>query len=172
MRIGNSLLVLFLMLAAVTGCQHDPYAGWFVEKDVPEAILIGTYHVTAETIKHFSGQDIRRIPGGRLPINKDARTVLEKDHRMSLTNIPIDLGDRELCILNGEGTWRVRKYQRTSVYLTLASRGSVRACPEGEFAFELFDDSASPFHSQAKYPLLHLTIGDPDSGDALQFEKD
>lgn len=40
------------------------------------------------------------------------------------------------------------------------------------FDLELFDDSVLHPRARTKYPLLHLTIGDPDSGDTLQFEKD
>ena len=171
MKICSYLLILFSMLATVTGCQHDPYADWFVEKDVPEATLIGSYRVTQETIQHFSGLEMRLMPGGRFPIHQEARIVLKEDHQAVLADIPIDLIER-VCILNGEGTWKVKKYERTAVYIVVASRGREPACPEGEYVLALFDDSASPFHSHANYPLLHLTIGDPDSGDAVQFEKD
>jgi hypothetical protein len=43
-----SLLILFAALTAI-GCQHDPYADWFVKQDVPESSLLGTLR----RIKHM-----------------------------------------------------------------------------------------------------------------------
>jgi hypothetical protein len=129
---------------ALCGCQHDPYADWFVTKDVPANTLIGSYHVTEGTLRHFTAAKLPFVDGGRLPIS------------------------------------RVTKHQEyTAVDVTLPHvGGSGSRCPEGDFGFdlELFDDSAvrslSRDRSPTRHPLLHLTIGDPDSGDALQFERD
>ena len=138
--------------------------------------MLGTYHVTKETFEHFASAKTLSIPGGRLSLTHDARIELATGHKIALRQIPIDLGETLFCILSGEGTWKVDKHQEYSaVFVTLANlQPSAKGCPRGEFGFdlELFDDSSLQFHSKTKYPLLHLTIGDPDSGDALQFEKD
>jgi len=168
-------MILFAALTAI-GCQHDPYADWFVKKDVPESSLLGTYHVTQETLEYFANHDMRFIPGGRLPVKRETRIELAPSHKILLQQMPIDLGEAPFCILSGRGTWKVDKHQDYSaVFVTLSTRQpSANGCPKGEFALvlELFDDSMLRRHSSTKYPLLHLTIGDPDSGNALQFEKD
>ena len=178
MKIGYKQLfpLVMLVMLTITGCQHDPYADWFVTKDVAGNVLAGSYHVTPETIERFSNKEMPFIPGGRLPISREARIVLNSNHKVSLANIPIDWVKPALCILNGNGDWKVDKREDyTIVFVTLtAAYASPAGCPNGQFGFalELFDDSALHPRSRTKYPLLHLTIGDPDSGDALQFEKD
>ena len=177
MRMGSKLAITLIVLLAfvVTGCQFDPYADWFVKKDVPEERLVGHYRVTDETIQHFATSKVPGIPDGRLTIAREARINLEKNHKISVAHVPLDWS-QTVCTLDGQGTWNVGKHQdftAISVRLVLTQLSSP-VCPKGEFGFdlELFDDSALHPHSKTKYPLLHLTIGDPDSGDAVQFEKD
>ncbi len=177
MKIGSRPLfvLLLLMMLAVAGCQYDPYADWFVKKDVPESALVGSYYVTDETMEFFSTRDMAFMPGHRLPITRHAKIVLDKDHKMSLSRIPIDLGEPPLCVLDGEGTWDVMRTAYTRISMSLSNaKPSAPGCPAGKFGFqlELFDDSKLHAHSNTKYPLLHLTIGDPDSGDAVHFERD
>jgi hypothetical protein len=175
----NSSKALHVLLAfaitAVVGCQFDPYADWFVKKNVAEDRLVGHYRVTNETIQHFATTKVPGVPDGRLTIAREAQIDLEKNHKISVAHVPIDWAGRE-CIMEGHGIWSVGKHQdftAVSVKLIL-TKPSSPVCPKGEFGFdlELFDDSMLHAHSNTKYPLLHLTIGDPDMGDAVQFEKD
>ena len=165
-----------IAVSALCGCQFNPYADWFVTKDVTEKQLVGSYHVTDETVKHCATTEMPFLDGRHLPLSRDARITLTSDHKISVSQVPIDLGGPRACMLTASGTWKVSKHQEyTSVHINLAHpQASAPGCPEGEFGFdlELFDDSALPKHSATRYPLLHLTIGDPDSGDALQFERD
>jgi hypothetical protein len=171
---GSKALFVLLLLVTLAGCQHNPYADWFVKKDVPESALVGSYHVTDETVEFFSTRDMAFMPRHRLPITRQAKIVLDKDHKMSLSRIPIDLGEPPLCILDGEGTWDVMRTANTWISISISnSKPSGPGCPAGKVGLqlELFDDSKLHVHSNTKYPLLHLIIGDPDSGDAVQFEK-
>ncbi len=114
-------------------------------------------------------------------VSRDAKIVLTSDHKISVSQVPIDWwsdgAKHYACVIDADGTWRIAKHQEFTVVRAvlenlqpLAQQG----CPDRNFGLdlELFDDSITPWHSAAKYPLLHLTIGDPDSGEALQFEKD
>ena len=77
-------------------------------------------------------------------------------------------------MLNGAGNWKlVRSNNFMALQVIKEALAPQSGCPTGEFGFELhlFDDSLMHFRSHRKYPFLNLTIGDPDSGDALQFER-
>lgn len=179
MQMGKKLSWCFAAVLFLCGCQHDPYADWFVTKSIPDNTLLGSYHITAETLEHFARADLPSLQGHRLPLSRDAKIVLAADHKISVSQVAIDWLDAQrhhVCVLNSTGTWKVAKHQEfTAVNVTLEHLQSPgQGCPDRGLGFglELFDDSIMPWHSAAKYPLLHLSIGDPDSGDALQFEKD
>ena len=169
---------MLISITLLLGCQHDPYADWFVKKQVSDEAILGTYRVTDDTVTHFATTKITFLPGGKLPVGPDAKIVLTGDHKIYFSAVPWDALSGQVCVLSGAGAWRLaRKDEFASLQVSLDENHAGRkspGCPDRAFGFyiNLLDDSLLPWHSHGKYPLLHLSIGDPDSGDALQFQRE
>lgn len=174
----SSWLFLLIAICLLSGCQHDPYADWFVKKQVSDEAILGTYVVTDDTLEHFATTKIPALHGKALSVGREAKIVLTGDHKIYLSSIPDwDAFNGQVCVLSGDGVWELAKNDDfTIVQVCLGKNyagGKMPGCPDGEFGFQLnlFDDSLLHWRSHRKYPVLHLTVGDPDSGDALQFQR-
>jgi hypothetical protein len=78
---------IYCNVCLLVGCQNDPYADWFVKKQVSDEAITGTYVVTNDTVEHFATAKIP--PHGKiLPVSRDAKIVLTGDHKIYLSSIP------------------------------------------------------------------------------------
>jgi hypothetical protein len=82
--------------------------------------------------------------------------------------VPEEL-DGSLCSITGRGSWRLGKNDKIIVVRAqIADEEQDRRCKDtftANFGMELFLYGAKPPYR------LHVTIGDPDSGNAVQFER-
>ena len=165
MRIAPPLLrrsLLYLPLVLLLGCQHDPWANRFATAQPSEKEVAGTYAVDAASLK-------RRInlpmTNSVLPIDASARIVLSNDHTAAFVNVPEDYQGAKPCSVTGRGSWTLGKNGSFSVVKARISNEETNSPCEGDFGYELMlYGKKSPYK-------LHVTIGDPDHGYAVQFEK-
>jgi len=160
MRIGS---VCWLLV----GCQYDPWAGRFLKNQPAEGVLVGTYKVDSDTLA-------RRISIPRitktLSISRDAEIVLSADHTAQFLYVPeIDTKNAiKTCVITGAGSWRLDRnddYAVVNVKIQQEDyRRSVDGCEPTYYGQLMLYGKRPPYK-------LHITIGDPDSGDAVQFEK-
>jgi hypothetical protein len=163
----NHRRVLCAVLTVVTlvGCQYDPWAGRFLTRQPAEQNVVGYYAVDQASLLRTI-----KLPRTESPIkiNPTARIHLAADHKAEFVDVPGEL-DGFLCSVTGRGTWRLGKNNNFIVVVaqivdeepSSRCKGTFTANYGNEFA--LYGDKP-PYR-------LHLTIGDPDSGDAVQFER-
>jgi hypothetical protein len=163
----RSLSVLAVVLiCSLGGCQYDRWASGFLKNQADEKDLSGTYRVDADTLtRHIS------IPmtTTELSISRDAEIVLSTDRTAKFLNVPdIDDRTRKPCIISGAGTWQQNRnsnYVQINVeILRTDASSSTDGCGLKYYEALMLFGKKPPYK-------LHITIGDPDSGDALQFEK-
>ena len=109
-----------------------------------------------------------RFGSDTFPINKTASIVLSPDHKAAFYRVPEDYFDRGFkaaCSITGNGSWSIGKNDNFTVVIASITNAEPNSPCKGEFAYELFVYGKEPPYR------LHITIGDPDSGDAIQFEK-
>jgi hypothetical protein len=165
MRIACHFLrssLLYVPLLLLLGCQHDPWANRFATAQPSEKEVAGTYVVDADSQK-------RRInlpmTNSVLPIDASARIVLSNDHTAAFVNVPEHYQGTKPCSVTGRGSWTLGRNDRFSVVRARISNEETNSPCKGDFGYELMlYGKKSPYK-------LHVTIGDPDHGDAVQFEK-
>ena len=156
--------VVVLALAMLGGCQHDPWADRFLTAQPGEKDLVGTYMVD-----HDSQQrNIRLQPSKQmLPIDKTARVVLLGNHTAQFLHVPEESPDLKgsPCSVTGKGSWKLIKNDDFyTIDATIMNEEPNTPC-KGALGYELM------LHGKKPPYKLHITMGDPDAGDAVQFEK-
>ena len=108
------------------------------------------------------------MSGSPLKINPSARIILSANHRAEFLYVPQGL-DGLLCSVTGRGTWRLGTNDRyITVWTEIADVEGSDRCKDRFTA--RFTEELNLYGKKPPYKL-HLTIGDPDSGDAVQFER-
>jgi hypothetical protein len=94
-----------------------------------------------------------------------AKIVLSADHRAQFIHVPEDYRGKAACSVTGRGSWHLGKNGSISVVRASIVNEEPNSPCKGDFAYEfMLYGKRSPYK-------IHITIGDPDSGDAVQFEK-
>jgi hypothetical protein len=153
------LMLSFLLLV---GCQHDPWANRFLTAHAADEDVAGTYVIDADSQKRTV-----KLPlgSGSFPIDHSARIVLSSDHKAEFVHVPEDYLGKAACSVTGRGSWRLGKNDSFSVVRASIVNEEPNSPCKGDVAYELM------LYGQKSPYKLHITIGDPDSGDAVQFEK-
>ena len=155
-----------LTVVALVGCQYDPWADRFLTRQPAEQDVVGSYAVDQASLQRSIKQSMSRSP---LRINPSARIILFADHRAEFSYVPEELIDGVSCSVTGRGSWRLGKNDDyITVWAFIADEEPNNRCKEtltSRFAEELHLYGTKPPYK------LHVTIGDPDSGDAIQFER-
>ena len=154
-----------LAFVSLAGCQHDPWADRFVTRQLAERDVAGLY-----AIDQASLQRTIKLPmsGSVLKINPSAHILLSQDHSAEFFEIPDAIDGKLQCSVTGRGTWRLGKNDRyTVIWVQITDQESNSQCSE---TFSKFGDQINLYGDKPPY-RLHVTIGDPDSGDAVQFER-
>jgi len=156
--------MLAVSLALLVGCQYDPWADRFLTARPSEEDVAGTYVIDADSqkrnIKLALPQD-----NGNFAIDHSAQIVLSGDHKAQFIHVPEDYRGKAACSVTGRGSWHLGKNDSFSVVRASIVNEEPNSPCKGDFAYELMlYGKRSPYK-------LHITIGDPDSGDAVQFEK-
>ncbi len=150
----------------LVGCQHDPWADQFLKSQPANGDLVGTYRVDSDTLA-------RRISipmsTKTLSISQDEEIVLSADHKAQFLHVPeIHEPAMQTCVVSGAGSWDLG---RNDAYFVV----NVQIQPQNNP--RLVDGCEPTYYGQlmlyGKKPpyKLHITIGDPDSGDAMQFKR-
>ena len=156
----TALVVFGSLLLA--GCQYDPWANGFLTANVAEKDVVGTYVIDADSQKRAI-----RIPLSKstLPVNHWARIVLSNDHSAEFISVPEHYRGDQVCSVTGQGSWRLGKNDSFTVVRAIIVNDDPASSCKGEIGYELNLYGRKPPYK------LHITIGDPDAGDAVQFEK-
>lgn len=151
-----------LSCALLAGCQYDPWADRFLTAQPAEEDVAGTYVIDAD-----SQQRTIKLPpsNGDFPIDHSARIVLSIDHKAEFIHVPEDYRGQAACSVTGRGSWSLSKNGSFSVVRASIVNAEPSSPCKGDFGYELMLYGKTPPYK------LHITIGDPDSGDAVQFEK-
>jgi hypothetical protein len=157
-------------MALLSGCPHDPHSGGSTTAEPRREDLVGAWVPIAQTRRAVAEK-------GKYP---PAETVvtLAADGSFRADNIPdwwnTSFGKPAGKFDSGSGKWSVRPQLH-------ASPG-----PQGSWRVELHFDSTAEFHSAEPGPgllkqallvgyqppyLLQFFVGDPDSGNAMNFER-
>lgn len=147
--------------AMLTACQHDPWANEFLTKQPLERDLVGTYAVDADSQRRQITLPMSNAP---FPVSSSGRIVLSSDHKAVLTRVPEYDGEKP-CSLSGHGSWELGRNDRYAVVNVQVQNEDMGGGCRGQLGFQLMVFGDKPPYK------LHITIGDPDSGDAVQFEK-
>jgi hypothetical protein len=156
MRMRSGVLAAVLLLFA---CQYDPFAHEFTTSEPRESALVGRYTPDAETTER-----LRSVLS--ISVSPAAALVINADHTFTAHDLPNCWISQSFdCAAGTEawaGTWSLRRHQEWwSIQLHITSRNG-RSTSYGLPAM-LRGDGPSY--------LIHLTIGDPDSGNAVAFER-
>jgi hypothetical protein len=110
------------------------------------------------------------VPESQTPlqVSRDAKIVVLANHRVEFFNIPEFIYDKkpEVCLINGGGAWQLGKNDDYEVLNFQIQRENYRPDACGS----KYSGQLNLYRNKPPYKL-HITIGDPDSGDAIQFER-
>jgi hypothetical protein len=96
--------------------------------------------------------------------------VLSADHKAQFLHVP-EIDNRpaiKTCVITGTGSWHLARNDNYTVVNVEIQREDYRRSVDGcepTYYGQLMLYGKNPPYK------LHITIGDPDSGDAVQFEK-
>ena len=158
-------LISMLAFVSLAGCQYDHWADRFVTRQPAERDVVGLYAVDQASL-----QRTIKLPmsGSVLKVNPSAQILLSLNHNAEFFQVPEAIDDKLQCSITGRGTWRLGKNDRYIVILVqIAHVESDSRCSE---TFSKFGDQLNLYGDKLPY-RLHVTIGDPDTGDAVQFER-
>ena len=157
-----------LLLALVlSGCQCDPHTREYpAAKTTPQPRvqdLAGTYLPTPETRDFIKNQ-------GHYPSAKTF-ILLSRNGTFRFSNVPdcwhTESGDSRGLFDSGSGRWNVEKSQEwwdVGLDFTNTAGFHSEQLPNGLATFIQLSGQKPPYR-------LHLTVGDPDGGKALDFER-
>ena len=154
----ESILIAVAALV-LARCQYDPFAHEFTNARPQESAIVGRYVPDRETT------DILR-ESLRVQVSDRAALAINADHSFVATELPRCWIERSSdCAAGTEtwaGTWSLRQNQEWwAVQLHITARNGRPT----SYGFPAMLRRESPPY------LVHFTIGDPDSGDALAFER-
>lgn len=148
--------IAVLLLVA---CQYDPFAHEYTTRKPVEDTLIGRYVPDDESRERLRGRF-------KIELGSSSELLLRSDRTFLATHLPRCWSDVSDCVPgweDWEGTWSLEQDQRWwAAGLHILSRNGK---PENYRMPATLRGNAPPY-------ILHLTIGDPDSGDALAFRRD
>jgi hypothetical protein len=173
-----------MALAALltTGCQYDPYTWTFTRREPKAADLVGRYVPTDETVAMLTNRMHYTHATTWIDLKQDGRFDAHAipDCWMNSFGAPSNQFD------HGQGNWHAEKHQdwwavelefdnalgitgvRDWTILITEADGSVTSKSGKASGFVTY---AMLVGQRAPY-TLHLTVGDPDSGIALQYRKE
>ena len=158
-RSSVSKRLLLLAVVLLAGCQYDPFAHEFTSRRPAEDSVVGRYVPdSASGARLRSRFKIEVSPFTELVLNSNGTFVAR-----GLPNCWFSTFD---CVTGSDGwagSWTLQQHQDWwAVALRITARNGERMS-----SYHL------PVMIRGERPpyLLHLTIGDPDSGDALAFQR-
>jgi hypothetical protein len=150
-RAWGVLPTAVLMTTFLFGCGGDPYAGKYAKAKPTPQMLVGDWKLKAGS------------PGSNP--TKPTKLTLRADGSFTVVNYPgAGVGSFGTAggFLDGDGTWSVQQHQSFWVIGITWQKLGGKQLDYGQMLHILND---APPH------VLRHIIGDPDSGEALVFEK-
>jgi hypothetical protein len=151
---------IFVVALASVACQYDPFAHEFTTVEPTREELVGDYELNDETLNMLRRLGVQPPPQSHL--------MLQDDGRFSMSDLPTCWRLFEECSSATEsvsGTWRIEQDDENGWWTIRFHLLEIEGQP-GDFG--------TPAHLRGdRSPrLVHFTIGDPDMGQALAFQKD
>lgn len=142
--------------SAVLSCQYNPFAHEFVTTEPRSADLPGEYVLDDESIAMLSRSYHVAAPLARLTLNLDGS--------FRITSVPSCWRASSSCNTTEDaaGRWAVAKHQTWWAVQLRCSEIDGRRTNYGLQA--MLRGDGPPF-------ILHFTVGDPDTGEALAFRR-
>ena len=154
-------VILMVSLMLFVGCQRDPWADGFITFRLPDMYVDGTYFIDADSQKRIIKL---RHGDGIFPIDHSAHITLSIDHKAQFFRVPEEDHYGAACSVTGKGAWHFGRNGNYTVIIARIVNEETNSLCKGDFAYQLM-----LYGKESPYKL-HITIGDPDSGDAVQFE--
>lgn len=156
-----AIAISLTLLVGLTGCQLDPWNDGFVTRKVRDSKIVGKYVMDAQSQKLSI-----RVPGSDavFPVSSSAQIVFSADHNAQFIKVPDYIGT-DSCSITGRGSWQLEKRGKFTVVLARIVNEEKGSPCKGDFGYEVMLYGDRPPYK------LNITIGDPDSGAAVQFEK-
>jgi len=154
-------VLAFALLLAFAGCQFDPFTSVYTRSQPKPEDLVGVYVPDAATAHFVAG----------LYPAADTSIVLSPDGTIVLQNVPdcwkTLFGTSDGGFDSGKGRWKLQRHQEWWVLgVEVSTEGfSSREHAPIQLTTEMFLVGEKPPYK------IHLTIGDPDAGRALHFER-
>jgi hypothetical protein len=153
-----SLLVIF------AGCQYDPYTSVYTTTQPNTNDVVGVYVADTNTLDLIAKE-------GHYSAVSPSITLLA-DGTIIITNIPdwwlTSFGEPRGGFDSGRGTWTIQKHQEwwaLSVGFDDTEAFSSRNHNPGGLGTQMMLIGEKPPYR------IHLTVGDPDEGKGMQFER-
>jgi hypothetical protein len=146
----------------LAGCQQDPYGWAYTTKKPDAADLVGNYAPDDATLKLIAEH-------GHYP-PRPASIVLDASGRVTVTDIPdwwlTDLGRSQGGFDSGSGTWSVQPHQEW--WIIGATFDSMNGFASQNHRSGGLVTGFGLVGERPPYKI-HLTLGDPDDGQAMEF---
>ena len=153
----RAVAITGLLLA---GCQYNPFAHEFTTRRPLDESVVGVYRPDHESNERLrSALDVELDPDCKLILNSDKTFVARELPRFWILRSTGRPSDTDVW----KGTWTLAQVQNWwAVRLHIES---LNGEPMSFVVPAMLRGDAPPY-------LVHLTIGDPDSGDALAFQRE
>ncbi len=156
---GFYLFLLLLITCSFNSCQSDPWA-WQYARSRPTQSVAGKYNLTSRSHELLENM-YKNVRTSQLELKPDGTFFI--NNIASIWSPFPTAGGFE----NVKGNWRVGSDQ--SSWVVQLSITSVKQA-NGKLNQQRFETYAMLIGQDSPY-ILHFAIGDPDSGEALQYEK-
>jgi hypothetical protein len=127
--------------------------------------VVGVYRVDSATLsRHIAVPESQT----QLQVSPDAKIVILANHNLEFVSIPeFALANTpQICTITGRGVWQLGENDDYQVLNFQIQRENYRSDACGP----KYSGQLNLYGGKPPYKL-HITIGDPDSGDAVQLEK-
>lgn len=155
------LAAIIAMSLGLAGCccfmfQGDPYYSKYTRVKPDEKHLVGVYAIDGKSL------DLARRWGADLTTST---IELKGDGAYVMKDVPLlAMGTDRKQLTNESGTWTVDKHQEWWVVSTQCEYTNEKGQRATAFGgFNLIGEKP-PY-------VIHFTLGDPDSGDCVEFER-
>jgi hypothetical protein len=144
-------IIVLIFLVAITGCQHDPYAGAYTTTQPKTNDLVGVYIADTNTMALITNEGHYSPVAPSITLQPDSTIIISKIPDWWLT----PLGQPRGGFDSGRGTWSVEKHQEwwaVSVDFNETMHFTSLSNSPGGLATDM------------------MLVGDPDEGRGMEFD--
>lgn len=148
-------ILVFGFIGTTAGCQFDPYGSDYTKVQPTREDVAGIYKVDPKTVNSFKAQHGVDPAAAEINLKPDGSFELKE---MPACWLAVTCAGR---LQSASGTWSIQKHQEWWA-LSLETR-ELDGRKHGHYSEAMLRGEKRPY-------LVHFTIGDPDSGQALVLE--